>query len=367
MYKQYLKTTFKIIIFLISLIIIINLFVDPGKIYLKKIVTEKKANDYIKELLNSKDGLVRDGWNERLIKTTLAKETGNFECAILGSSHIMQISSIRKIGNIQNQCSNLLNLGVSGGSLEDVFVFSYFIFKNNKLPKKVFIDIAPWTLKFNMDSRYGAYMNEYIKMNELLEIKYKSETISYKEKVFKNLINWEYFYYSMQTLKDKKAKAFDYFKKKIIEPEKPYKYSEGYEKSIILPDGAHIYNSSYITKQLKNNSNIPIGGGDYKINGEEYSELAVNNLIKLLKLYQSSSVKVSFILTPYHPNVFKNGKTKSVQYMEVVNKVITEIAQKYNIKIYGSFFPEELGCKESEYLDFMHPTTECLRKIDFRY
>lgn len=367
MYKKYLKTTFLVIIFLISVIISINLFVDPGKIYLKKIVTEQKANDYIKKLLDTKNGLVRDGWNERLIKTTLAKEAGDFECVVLGSSHIIQISSIRKIGNIQTQCGNLLNLGVSGGSLEDIFVFSYLIFKNNKLPKKVFIDIDPWTLKFNMDSRYGAYMNEYVKMNELLTINNKVETISYEEKVLKNLINWEYFYYSIQTLKDKKLKAFDYFNKKIITPSKSYIYSRGYEKSIILPDGGHIYSSEYIAKQEKNNPNIPIGGGDYKISGKEYDIFAVNNLIKLLTLYQSNDVKVNFILTPYHPNVFKNEKTKSVKHMETVKKVITEIAQKYNIKIYGSFFPGELGCKENEYLDFMHPTTECLRKIDFRY
>jgi len=366
-YKKYFKTTFGLVIFLILLIMIINIFVDIGNIYLRKIVTEPKVDEYIKTLLTSKNGLLREGWNERLIKTNLAKEAGHMECVILGSSHIMQISNIRNIGNIQKQCKSLLNLGVSGGSLEDIFVFSYFIFTNSKLPKKIFIDIDPWTLKFNMGSRYGAYSMEYMKMNKLLEIENNTKIISYQEEILKNLINWEYLFYNIKMLKDKKFKAFDYFNNKILIPTKPYIYSQGYEKSIILADGGHIYSSDYLTKQKMSNPNIPMGGGDYKISGDAYNTVAITNLKKLLNFYQKNNIEVNFILTPYHPNVFKNGKTKPVKHMQEVQRIIFDIVKQYDLKIYGSFFPEEINCKENEFLDFMHPTTECLNKIDFSH
>jgi len=217
-----------------------------------------------------------------------------------------------------------------------------------------------------MDSRYGAYMTEYNKMNGILGIKHKNKVVSYKEKVLKNLINWEYFYTSIKTLKNKKLKTLDYlFNMNIEKPKHSYSYLEGYDKSIILADGAHIYSHSYIEKQAKLNPSIPIGGGNYKINGKSYDVLAIKSLEKLLKLYKLKGVEVSFILTPYHPNVFQKGITEPVKHMKEVKKVITEISQKYNIKIFGSFFPEDIGCQKNEFLDFMHPTTECLTKIDF--
>jgi len=367
MYKKNLKITILLIGILVTIIASINIFVDPGKIYLKKIVAQQKANDYVDKLIKSKYGLFRNGWNERLVKTTLAQKASNYECVILGSSHIMQISNIRKIGNIQKQCKSLINLGVSGGSLEDIFVMSNILFKNNKLPKKIFIDIDPWTLKLNMDSRYGAYKNEYIAMVQSLKIKYQGEGSSYREKVLKNLINWEYFYSSIKILKEKKYKAFDYFNLRGYAPTKPYNYSEGSTGSIILPDGAHIYSNSYLKKQKKNNPNIPLGKGNYKIKGKIYEEKAILYLEKLIRFYQSQNVEVAFILTPYHPNVFKKGETKTVKHMKRIKNIILDIAKKYNLKIYGSFFPKDLNCKESEFLDFMHPTTDCLNKINFSH
>ena len=91
----------------------INFIIDPEGIYSNKILAgDIKSPEFANKLFNSKYGIVADGWNERLVKTSLAKKSGNFDCIVLGSSHIMQISSIRNTGNIKNQCNSLLNLGV---------------------------------------------------------------------------------------------------------------------------------------------------------------------------------------------------------------------------------------------------------------
>jgi hypothetical protein len=200
MYKKYLKRS--VIVFTILMFIIggINFIIDPGEIYFKKTLADIKSVEFSKKLFNSKYGIVADGWNQRLIKTTLAKESGNFDCIVLGSSHIMQISSIRNTGNIKNQCNSLLNLGVSGGSIEDISIFSYIILNNIKLPKKVFIAVDPWTLKFGMDARYGAYREYYNKMNILLKESKESDNLFYINKLAKNLFNGEYLRYSIKEL-----------------------------------------------------------------------------------------------------------------------------------------------------------------------
>jgi len=367
MYKKYIKKSILIFSILIFSIMLINFTVDPGEIYLKKIIADKKAAEFSDELFNSQYGIIQSGWNERLIKTTLARRSGEFDCIIVGSSHIMQISSIRNTGKIKTQCSKLLNLGVSGGSIEDIAIFSYLILNNPTLPKRVFIDIDPWSLKFNMDSRHGAYQELYNSMNILLQDK-SSVSTSYYLKGLKNLINGEYLYYSLESLfgKNKKQSSLkSIFNKKITSPTTSFSYKEGYKESLTLPDGSHLYSSSYIKKQKTNNPNITLGGGDYKITGKIYEQTAVDYLQKLLYLYELNHVNVSFILTPYHPNVFKKGDTKAVQFIRIIEEKTIQLAKINNIKIYGSFFPEKIGCNSNEYFDFMHATNECLNRINF--
>ena len=108
----------------------VNFVVDPGYIYLKKNFNNN-VDEYAKKLFTSEKGLIATGWNERVVKSAMAKYAGNFDCVILGSSHIIQISQVRHTGNIQQVCPKLLNLGVSGASLEDLIVFTDIIFEND--------------------------------------------------------------------------------------------------------------------------------------------------------------------------------------------------------------------------------------------
>jgi hypothetical protein len=353
---------------LIFLVITINYFVDPGKIYYQKILADSKAKDYAQLLFNSSNGLIQTSWNERLIKTELTKSSALFDCIVIGSSHTMQISSFRNTGNINKQCKSLLNLSVSGGSIEDLAIFSYLVLNNSTFPSKVFIDIDPWTLKFKMDSRYGVYKEYYNKMNNMLFKEKKDEDrFSYLIKTSINLINYEYLVKSIEFLlsNDGFNKIITLANKEIKYPTSEFLYKNGYVESITLPDGSHVYNKKWILNQIKKNKKIKIGGGNYQIKGKIYEQEAVEYLQKLLNLYKYYNIKVSFIMTPYHPNVFKNGETKPVVHMRKVDEVSRKLAKDNNIKVYGTFFPELINCKKEEFFDFMHATTPCLNKIDF--
>jgi hypothetical protein len=368
MYKKYLIKSFLIFLIIMSTIGIINFIIDPGNIYLKKIIADFKSAEFSTKLLNSRNGLIQTGWNERLIKTTLAEKSANFDCVILGSSHIMQISSVRNTGNIKKQCEKLLNLGVSGGSIEDISIFSYIILKNTKFPKKVFIDIDPWTLKFGMDSRYAENTELYDKMNVLLKVNENKNNISYINKITSNLFNGEYLIYSLEELFNNekgKESISTIFSKNIIFPTNEFSYNLGYTEAVTLPDGSHIYNMNWILKQKINNYKIPMGGGDYKISGEIYDKKAIDYLKKLIDYFKQNKIEVNLILTPYHPNVFKKGNTKPVEHFTVVESIVKKFGENNNLKVYGSFFPNNIGCKNEEFFDFMHPTNECLSRIDF--
>lgn len=368
MYKKYLKKSFIFFTFTMLIIACINFIIDPGEIYLKKYIADKKSAEFSNKLFSSKHGIIQTGWNERLIKTTLAKETGKFDCVIVGSSHIMQISSVRNTGNIKVQCNNLLNLGVSGGSIEDISVFSYLILDNIQLPKQVFIGIDPWTLKFGMDMQYGAYKSYYEKMNLLLKKKEDGENVSYLSKVIKNLFNGEYFYHSLKLLvetTDKKKASNTIFSREFIFPEDNFSYSIGLKDAVTLTDGSHVYNKTLLLMQKNDDCKVKIGGGDYRISGKKYDQSTLNYLQKLIDLYKYNGIKVSLVLTPYHPNVFKKGDTIAVKYFKIIEKIIQEFSIKNNLKLYGSYFPDKVGCKGKDFFDFQHPSNECLNRIDF--
>ncbi|MDY0117043.1 MAG: hypothetical protein RBR59_05675 [Sulfurimonadaceae bacterium] len=361
MHKKYLRISLSIIFGILFFISIINFIVDPGKIYLTKKMNDYYTNQYISKLKKANNGLVQNDWNERTVKTAFAKNFIDNDCVILGSSHIMGISSVRNTGNITNQCKKVLNLGVSGGSIEDMFVFSNIILSKKILPNQVFLSIDPWTLKFDMDIRYLMNKDYYVEMLKKLDIVMEIDN-SYENKVLKNLINKEYFLKSIELLRDSNEKLFNF--SKIEEVNTTFNMNNGYKKAVTLSDGSHIYANSWIQKQKESIKNIPIGGGDYKISGDIYDEKVIDNLEKLIKFYQEGGVKVNFLITPYHPNVFKQGNTKPVVHMKAITKKVLDLSNKFDILIYGSFNPEMISCNENEFFDFMHATSECLNKID---
>ncbi|MEH6450098.1 MAG: hypothetical protein V7765_15600 [Oleispira sp.] len=364
MYKQYLKISLLTFSFLMLIVASVNFIIDPGEIYLKKILADSKSKEFSSKLFLSENGIIQSGWNERLIKTTLAKSAGDFDCIILGSSHMMQISSVRNTGKINSNCDGLLNLGVSGGGLEDISIFSYFIINNLKLPKKIFIGVDPFTFNFKIDARYGAHMAPYNKMNDLLGLLEAGENVSYLSKLAKNLFNGKYFYSSILALSDENIiNKNDLFEQEIYYPNESFSYENGYSQPLTLKDGSHLYAQPWIENQRT--LIVPRGGGGHLMADNVYNPNSVSYLKKLIDLYRSKNIDVHLIMTPYHPNVFKKGETKPVIHMRIVEEMITSFSDRHYIKYYGSFFPDKIGCLNDEFFDFMHATNECLGRIDF--
>lgn len=342
------------------------MIIDPGEIYLKKILADSKAKEFSQKLFASTNGIIDDGWNERIIKVSLAKNLNNIDCIVIGSSHVVQISSIRNTGRIGEQCTNLLNLGVSGGSLEDLAIFSYLILNNPNKPQKVFIDITPWILKFEMDSRYAMHQSYYDEMNNVLTEE-KSTTVSYNSKIIKNLLNFEYFSTSLLALvNNDQSSNSSLLAKKIFYPHS-FNYIDGYTLPVILQDGSRVYSKDFIQAHKLSNSAISSSDEDasYKILGKIYDPKGLKYLEKIINLYLKNGIIVNFIFTPYHPVIFESKSFTPFIHMQAIEKISKNIAKKYKIKIYGSYDPKIVGCTKEEFFDAMHPTTSCLDKINF--
>jgi len=140
-----------------------------------------------------------------------------------------------------------------------------------------------------------------------------------------------------------------------------FNYDVGVEDQVKLSDGSLIYSNEYI-----NNSelNIVTGMHDYKIKeGSWFDDHSVRIFTSLVN-YLKSNFKIIFVMTPYHPAVWKHEDQPVVKAMEIVEKKVHEIAKKLNVQVLGSYNPGKVGCVSDQFYDAMHPKDECLTLLE---
>lgn len=351
-HKQYLFSLTALILISLCCVATVSYTVDPGRIY----HPPRKLPEFVEKLRASEYGLTRplNIWNRRDIKSELARNTGRIDCAVIGSSHVMQISSARKNKSLKEACADILNLGVPGAAIEDYLALSYILLDRASLPKVIVFGIDPWSLDFEREHRWVRYKESYQKMRGLLEKKYVygSGLTSAKEKVI-NLINPDYFKYSLASRKNMNPD--------IVEL-KSFNHLIGTFDDVMLRDGSIVYSEKFINTHTPDK--IPVGGTIYKIvDGVQYSDDAIRLFSFLVKFIEGRGVPVVFLLTPYHHNVWKDRKSKTRAALISVEKRLRSLGKELGVNVIGSYDPIRIGCDESEFFDFMHAKDTCLVKI----
>ena len=361
--KKYFLIFLILSLIVLSIISLINLNVDPENIYQKKLkffipkAKKEKTSEIIAELRLKKKFLIikQKTWNEREFTNILLNYTKDIDCIVLGSSQVKTISVQQEPKSLANMCSSLINLGLSGASIEDYFsIFNKIRLKNIK-NKKIIIGIHPWTLNFNRDSRwiyqkkdFYQYMSFILQEKEIFQ-DYNLENNIYL-KALKNLINFQYLNASI--------KKIMYGNKNLIEFKNEIEINDkDFNNEILFYDG-----SSFLKKPKKkvfSNNFI-----NYKIVENYYYDKDVVEILRKSIREINKYNEIIFLLTPYHPDVWQL-KNEPI-YKAMINTELTanKLAIEENIKIVGSFNPIILNCKKEEFHNLSHPSKWCLSKID---
>ncbi len=377
MYYSYIKKILLIVFNTLILFSIINFFVDPEQVYPKLFsnnnpVLKKFSNNnpvlkiFSKELTSSKYGIINkfSKLNERDRKKGLAMFSEDADCAIIGSSHVMQISSFSEDKSLTEYCKSIINLGVSGGTLEDYFAFSNMLLKNKNTIGTIVFGVDPWSLKFDSDQRWNHIKNDFDKMKNRLKIKWLNPNSPYTESLILNLINLEYLIESLDKLTSI-YRLMDKDKETFIHAEK-FDLNKGISgSSVTLPDGSHAYSSEYINEQKLYMKTFD-GFNDYKISQLDgarwYDDNAINDLTNLVKFLQSK-FNILFVMTPYHPKVWEHQQP-TVEAMKTIENKVHMLAKQLNVKVIGTYNPVKIGCSKDEFSDGMHATSKCLKKLE---
>ena len=364
------KYSFYLIAFSMFFLIFVaftNINVDPEKIYSNNLKLFKSNFDLeknIKKLYSTKGLLIykEKQWNERYFYKILLRNYKDPECLIFGASSVVTISAVQNPRALSKNCNSILNLGLPGGTFEDYFALSNDIFPKDISEKKIFLSIQPFTLNFNRDHRWifnskGYYeflekiQNDQIKFNS--QNKAKSEIIT---KSIKNLFSFDYFKRSIQILLYSNQEE----NLKIV---KNLQAIDQSKYNIMFFDGSRKKDS--YPKQ--NKKDVDLNNINFKIIKNRWYNNEVLDLLSKYKKYFGDNNKIIFLLTPYHPDVWKLNSEPINEAMIKVETKIHEFSKNNKIDIIGSYNPKNLGCKADEFIDAMHPSNYCLSKLEESY
>lgn len=334
----------------------INIVMDPGGIYRDGKVTPEAFAD---ALVASDHGLWwPDGsYDERALKKALASHSSEADCVVVGSSHVMQVGSRRTNASLRDECTSILNLGVSGAGIEDHLALAYLALRTGP-PKKIVLGVAPWTFAFGKDQRWTQYKDDYYKALRTIldkDVMPDARTEDGFAKI-RNLFSLEYTIRSvrkgMQDVQNPQS---------TIAGAPEVDETVGGSHPILLPDGSLVYSSDSIANAAK--ANIPIGGERYKTDGALNQDHAIRTYRALLAWVRNQGVEPILLLTPYHENVWIKPDARIPLALRESERIARHLARELDIKVIGSYDPQIGGCDRSEFIDFMHPTTRCLAKL----
>lgn len=339
----------------------LNFAIDPAGIYREGRVNPQA---YADALVQSKHGLMipENAFDDRLVSKALAKYSQRVECVVIGSSHVRQVSSDRPQKSLEKECGSILNLSVSGAGIEDHLALTYLALQSGR-PKKIILGVDPWTLTFGKGQSWTAYRNDYIQARtEILGKRSDAEGRTHDKAAFAkllNLINLEY------TLRSAGTAIHDFRNgAPTITAAPELNPVVGWDYSVQLKDGSHVYSAKYIVEASQNI--IPLGGSTYLTDGELNQKVAIDTYRALLQWVRSQNVEPILLLTPYHENVWKSPDSPNTVALRGAEPVVINLAHELDVKLIGSYDPRITGCQSNEFYDFMHPTAACLSRLAAR-
>jgi hypothetical protein len=344
----YLRTTLGTAASLVAIAAALNWTIDPAGLFHRTTF----GQEYARALLQTEHGLIQpNSIDEREYKSELAKFSANYDCVVIGSSHVMQIGSERKHRSFPD-CKNILNLGVSGAAIEDHFALTWLALSSGK-PRKLIFGIDPWTFAYGKDERWKVrFADSYFAAQSVIEGSRPMEDVIINR--WSSLVSGEYTARSFGLL----------FKGALtpkIEPAQSVDEDSGLNLPIVLQDGSLIYSSVFIINAKL--AKVPHGGLDYKTTGIVNDLRAVDSYKVLIKWVKSQGVQPVLLMTPYHQNVWILEASHNVKAMIPTEKIIRKIGRDLSVPVVGSYHPDAVNCAPEEFYDYMHPMTSCIAKM----
>lgn len=342
----------------LGIVAVLNLVIDPVGVFRDDPIGPKR---YAETLRSSRSGLwwPDNSYQDRAIKRALASHAGDFDCVVIGSSHVMQVSTLGDQPALSGLCRSALNLGVSGAVLEDHLTLAYVTLRNRR-PAKVVLGVDPWIFAYDKDERWSYYAADYqAAVRAVLGEAGADDAVS--NTIFSRIANLFSLEYTLQSLRKAAEDVSGNEDRRAIITAPVLDEKTGGVHPAFRPDGSLVYSAKAIAESK--NASIPHGGITYKTGSALVQERAVSTYRALLRWIRERGAEPVLLLTPYHRNVLMGADSPNAVALASIEPLLRVLAREENVTIVGSYDPVRAGCGADEFIDFMHANPACLARL----
>ena len=293
------------------------------------------------KLLVNNNAVYSTKMDERMfVKNRIIYENLKPKVLIIGSSRIMQLSN-------DDFNKQILNLGVSGASIEDHIAITLMALE--KFDADIILLASdPWLFnKYNNQLRWKSISKEY--KTSLKNIKFKSKDYNIIEK--KNYREIHLFHELFL------EKLYSFLNIRKLDLELKANQINNLTKDVILRDGKRVYANNKFEEKIKARV-IEYSMNKYQFS-DEYYEIYKNFIEYLIDVHNK---EVVLLLPPYHLPSYKLTIQEKPFYLDLEAK-FKELSKETNIKIIGSYDASSIPCDDNEFYDYTHPKNSCMKKI----
>lgn len=334
---------YKVLLFLpIPIIMVaISILRDPAHLFNSTTYLE----GVVQGILEGKNVANLGNYDERIFRKMCTQSTEKVaDVLALGSSR----SSLINKDFFPN--NTFFNNWVSGAVLEDILGMYKPYTEKKHFPSKVILSIDPWMLNKNHGAdRWLSLHDEYAFMRKkILNVENQQSVFQFKKLKF-NLI------------KIKELLSIDYFRKALKNQNDTYYFTDKMvvNEFILLSDGSRRYR-----KQLRENTRQKreqlakdfIAKDAYHLSNFHQLDIFYQQLLeKFIQYLKQQNIEVHLFLSPYQPIVWDHfAKTEKYSMVSKTEKYLQSLAIKENVKVIGSYNPNNLQLNSEHFIDGMH-------------
>jgi hypothetical protein len=337
---------------MLAVVVASNFVIDMNGVYRRHDkAMAQAASDYVAKLRASAQGLLFAA-PERSVKIELARQ-GTADCAVIGSSRAMQFDR-ETAPNLFRDCHDVENLTVSSGAFEDL-VGMAGVLADRAAPRTIFIDVSPWLLRRNADTRWMEHQQDYEHGREITGLAAQRASGPAIDAKWLNLISGDYAIYNLRS-------AFWMLRHQGDVPTQAALVAHDARDArpgdaVTMPDGRHVYPRSTTATLIG-----AAGSEVYKIEQPTMDPIVVAEFAKLVRFLQRDS-KVVLLLAPYRPNVMNCMTPNVCDALARVETCTRALAPRLSVDVIGSYDPRPLGLDMSDFIDELHLNMQGLRKM----
>lgn len=343
---------------LLAFLVFVNCYFDPANIF------HNVSRSIADSLLKGNATYITSGnMNERRVKQYIIEDMADdIDCVSLGTSVMFGIRK-EHVGT-----EKYYNLGLSGADFYDIMAQFGLMEINGKTPKRVIFCVDTYFFNeeimktFTRSIPLKPYANYMISvLNGESPDRPAEDTTAENIQKFKQMFSVSNF-----------QAAFEYITEYgSLDIERWGVADESYEGeySYYLADGSMMYPLSYRSNTTEDVVQEALG---YDINyyfsaGEHISTSNMEIFEKLVCYLEEQGTEVVLFLCPLCPTLWDRCSEETTPILWEVEDFVNEMAEKYDIKVVGSYNPHTYGIADADFYDSRHLRHEVLEKFfDFK-